>query len=41
MMRSARFPWAAAIAAMAVVAGCAVLVAAKIDIEVHVAKDAN
>ena len=26
---------------MAVVAGCAVLVAAKIDIEVHVAKDAN
>ena len=41
MIRSTRFPWAAAIAAIAVVAGFAVLVAAKIDIEVFRAKDAN
>jgi hypothetical protein len=41
MIRSARFPWAAAIAAIALLAGMAVLVAAKIDIEVHRAKDAN
>jgi Domain of unknown function (DUF4136) len=41
MIRSARFPWAAAIAAIALLAGMAVLVAAKIDIEVHRAKNAN
>jgi hypothetical protein len=41
MIRSRRSPWAAAIAAIALLAGTAVLVAAKIDIEVHRAKDAN
>jgi Domain of unknown function (DUF4136) len=41
MIRSARFPWAAAIAAIALLAGTAALVAAKIDIEVHRAKNAN